>query len=130
MNSNVNSPSPVYVAVTPTVWWSDAYCFSPQDSERKRRAEQHALAAASPRALAEVYIRLGRIFRLREDPNGVTFFEKALELCRRHAYPLLEAAACIEYASFRTALGDVDEARAYEQRAHELSAQHGTSPAT
>jgi tetratricopeptide (TPR) repeat protein len=95
-----------------------------------RRAEQHALAAASPRALAEVYIRLGRIFRLRDDPNGVTFFEKALELCRRHGYPLLEAAACLEYANFRSAMGDVEEARAYEQLAHELSAQHGVSAAT
>jgi tetratricopeptide (TPR) repeat protein len=92
-----------------------------------RRAEQHALAAASPRALAEVYTRLGRIFRLRDDPNGVTFFDKALELCRRHDYPLLEAAACLEYASFRHALGDVDEARAYEQRAHELYARSGAA---
>ena len=93
-----------------------------------RRAEHHALAAGSPRALAEVYVRLGRIFRLREDPNGVTFFEKALELCRRHHYPLLEAAACLDYATFRTALGDADEATAYEARARELLAGRGAAP--
>lgn len=94
-----------------------------------RRAEQHALAAGSPRALAEVYTRLGRVFRLRQDPNGVTFFEKAIELCRHYRYPLLEAAACLEYAGFRAALGDADEARAYEQHAQQLIARSGAAAA-
>jgi tetratricopeptide (TPR) repeat protein len=86
-----------------------------------RRAEHHALLAGSPRALAEIYTRLGRLFRLRGDANGVTFFEKALELCRRHRYPLVEATACGEYAAFRAMLGDQEEARAYYERAAALS---------
>src|SRR5207253_3375745 len=47
-----------------------------------RAAEEHAVRSGSTRALAEIYTRLGKIFRLRSDLNGVTFFEKALELCR------------------------------------------------
>jgi tetratricopeptide (TPR) repeat protein len=92
-----------------------------------RRAERHALAAGSPRALAEIYTRLGRLFRLRGDANGVTFFEKALELCRRHRYPMVEATACAEYASFREMLGDADEARAYSERAALLSREYGAT---
>jgi tetratricopeptide (TPR) repeat protein len=88
-----------------------------------RRAEQHALQAGSPRALAEIYTRLGSICSAREDANGVTFFEKALELAARHEYPLLEATACAEYAAFRARLGDHDEARAYEARAEAITAR-------
>lgn len=90
-----------------------------------RRAEHHALAAASPRALAEIYTRLGRLFRLRGDANGVTFFEKALELCRIHRYLLVEATAYGEYAEFRRMLGDHDEARAYSERATTISRELG-----
>jgi tetratricopeptide (TPR) repeat protein len=86
-------------------------------AELGRRAEHHALAAGSPRALAEIYTRLGRLFRLRGDANGVTFFEKALELCRVHRYPLVEATAYAEYAEFRRMVGDDEEARAYGERA-------------
>lgn len=86
-------------------------------AELGRRAEHHALAAGSPRALAEIYTRLGRLFRLRGDANGVTFFEKALELCRVHRYLLVEATAYTEYAEFRYMLGDVEEGRAYGERA-------------
>jgi tetratricopeptide (TPR) repeat protein len=85
-----------------------------------RRAEDHALRAGSSRALTEIYIRLGRIFAAQQDANGVTFFEKALELAGRHAYPALEAAAYEAYAAFRSDLGDVEEAKAYIARAREL----------
>jgi tetratricopeptide (TPR) repeat protein len=88
-----------------------------------RRAEQHALGAGSPRALAEVYTRLGAICSARMDANGVTFFEKALELAARHEYLLLEATACTAYATFRARLGEPDEARAYEARAQALTAR-------
>jgi len=88
-----------------------------------RRAEQHALTAGSPRALAEIYTRLGQVFRLRGDGNGVTFFEKALELCHRHEYPWLEAVTSREYAAFRAALGDEEEAHAWEARARDLFEQ-------
>ena len=94
-------------------------------AELGRRAEHHALAAASPRALAEIYTRLGRLFRLRGDANGVTFFEKALELCRMHRYLLIEATAYTEYAEFRQMLGDDEEARAYHERADTIVRELG-----
>jgi tetratricopeptide (TPR) repeat protein len=90
-----------------------------------RTAESVALRTGSPRALAEIYTRLGKIFRLRVDLNGVTFFEKALELCRGRTYPLSEANAYLEYGIFRSALGDLEEARSYLERARELCTQSG-----
>lgn len=92
-----------------------------------RRAEQHALLAGSPRALAEIYTRLGIIFRLRGDANGVTFFEKALELCQQHGYAWLEAVASREYGAFRATLGDHEEASAWDARARDLFEQTGES---
>lgn len=92
-----------------------------------RAAEDLALRAASPRALAEIYTRLGKIFRLRSDLNGVTFFEKALEICRGRRYPLIEANAYLEYGIFRRTLGDTEEARSYIERARELCANIGAT---
>ena len=92
-----------------------------------RAAEDLALRAGSPRALAEIYTRLGKIFRLRSDLNGVTFFEKALELCRGRMYPLIEANAYLEYGIFRRILGDSEEARSYFERARELCAEIGAT---
>lgn len=92
-----------------------------------RSAEELALHAGSPRALAEVYIRLGKIFRLRSDLNGVTFFEKALEICRGGRYPLTEANAYLEYGIFRRTHGDLEEARSYLERARQLCAEIGAA---
>lgn len=92
-----------------------------------RSAEELALRAASPRALAEIYTRLGKIFRLRADLNGVTFFEKALEICRGHSYPLTEANAYLEYGIFRRTFGDVEEARSYLERARQICAELGAA---
>ncbi len=86
-----------------------------------RAAEELALKAGAPRALAEIYTRLGKIFRLRADRDGVTFFEKALELCRGRSYLFIEANAYLEYGIFRRILGDIDEARSYLERARQLS---------
>jgi tetratricopeptide (TPR) repeat protein len=96
-------------------------------AELGRRAEHHALAAGSPRALAEIYTRLGRLFRLRGDANGVTFFEKALELCRVHRYLLIEATAYSEYAEFRRMLGNDEEACAYAERAAAIMRELGAA---
>ncbi len=85
-----------------------------------RSAEEAALRSGSPRALAEIYTRLGKIFRLRGDPNGVTFFEKAVEICRNRRYPHTEANAYLEYGLFRRLHGDSEEARTYFERAREL----------
>lgn len=90
-----------------------------------RSAEELALRAGSPRALAEIYTRLGKTFRLRADLDGVTFFEKALELCRGQAYPLTEANAYLEYGIFRRILGDAEEARSCIERALQICAQIG-----
>lgn len=90
-----------------------------------RAAEERAVSAGSPHALAEIYTRLGKIFRLRADLNGVTFFEKALEICRKRRYPLTEANAYLEYGLFRRALGDIEEARSYIERARSLYAEIG-----
>jgi len=91
-----------------------------------RQAEDFAVVAASDRALAEVYARLGRIMRLRQDPHGVTFFEKAMELARSNRYTLTEAQTCVEYAIFRDAMGDPDEAHGLRQRARQLYDELGT----
>lgn len=92
-----------------------------------RAAEEVALDAGWPRALAEIYTRLGKIFRLREDLNGVTFFEKALEICRGHSYPLTEANAYLEYGIFRRTVGDVEEARSYLEQARHICAELGAA---
>jgi tetratricopeptide (TPR) repeat protein len=92
-----------------------------------RSAEEAALRAASPRALAEIYIRLGKIFRLRGDANGVTFFEKALEICRPRRYPQIEANAYLEYGHFRRLHGDMEEARTYFERARQLFSEIGAA---
>jgi tetratricopeptide (TPR) repeat protein len=85
-----------------------------------RSAEEAALRGGSPRALAEIYTRLGKIFRLRGDANGVTFFEKAVEICRPRRYPHIEANAYLEYGLFRRLHGDNEEARTYLERAVQL----------
>ena len=90
-----------------------------------RSAEEAALRAGSPRALAEIYTRLGKIFRLRADQNGVTFFEKAVEICRGRSYPHTEANAYLEYGMFRRLHGDLEEARSYFERARQLYAAVG-----
>jgi tetratricopeptide (TPR) repeat protein len=92
-----------------------------------RSAEEAALRAGSPRALAEIYTRLGKIFRLRGDQNGVTFFEKALEICGQGRYPHTEANAYLEYGLFRRTHGDIEEARSYFERAQKLSSEIGAA---
>jgi tetratricopeptide (TPR) repeat protein len=93
-----------------------------------RSAEDYAVAAASVRALAEVYLRLGRIMRARGDISGIAFFEKSLELARDYNYPWVEAHACAEYALLRADEGDAAEAEGLRHRALELFAQFGTDP--
>jgi tetratricopeptide (TPR) repeat protein len=91
-----------------------------------REAEDYAIAGGSARALADVYIRLGRIMRGRRDLHGVAFFEKAIQLSQENGYTLTEANACTEYALFRNMLGDVDEATGLRERAEHLLARMAT----
>src|SRR5690606_9811600 len=88
-----------------------------------RSAEDYAIAGASARALADIYIRLGRIMRARRDIHGIAFLEKAIQISQEDGYTLTEANACTEYALFRTMLGDTDEARGLRERAELLLAR-------
>ena len=88
-----------------------------------RSAEDYAIAGASARALADIYIRLGRIMRARRDIHGIAFLEKAIQISQENGYTLTEANACTEYALFRTMLGDTDEARGLRERAELLLAR-------
>jgi tetratricopeptide (TPR) repeat protein len=92
-----------------------------------RRAEEQAIATGSPLALAEIYIRLGKIFRVQGDSNGLTFFEKALELSKDR-YPLTQANAHFEYGVFRRIVGDPDEARGHIEQALLLFEEMGGMP--
>jgi tetratricopeptide (TPR) repeat protein len=94
---------------------------------RCREAETVALTHGSPRALAEVYMRLGRISAQRQDANGVAFFDKALEITRDKQYPLLNGDVCYEYARFRSQLGDSQAARSLFEQALAVYAELGAA---
>ena len=76
-----------------------------------RRAEEFAVVGNASRALAEVYIRLATITRLRGEENGIGFLEKAIELSRAESYHQAHARALQEYALLRERMQDFDAAR-------------------
>jgi tetratricopeptide (TPR) repeat protein len=94
-------------------------------SAHGRAAEQLALLAHSPYSLGETYRGLGNIARARGDDEGITFFEKALEIARAKRYPLLEGETLLEYARLRSQMSGEEEALAYLQRAREIFAELG-----
>lgn len=98
-----------------------------------RRAEEYALSVGSDRALADAYLRLGRLHRDRNDANAVGFFEQAILIARRGPYPMTEARARREYALFRRDLGDFDDALGHLQEAirlfHDLGAEDAEASA-
>lgn len=85
-----------------------------------REAEQHAIAARSPYFLGRMYHGLGNIARARADANGITFFEKALEIARHNELPLLEGETLTDYALLRSQIGGTEEAVSYLERAREI----------
>lgn len=85
-----------------------------------RDAEEEAVSHGSPRALAQVYLQLGKIATRRQDANGVNFFEKAIDMTAGKQYPLLVGEIYREYGRFRKALGDAPAARALLERARDL----------
>ena len=92
-----------------------------------RLAEEEGLALGSPRVLAEVYLRLGRISRLRNDANGVVFFNKVFDLVRQNGYRLLLGQAYYELALFRKAQGDRLAAAALFEQAMSVFTELGAT---
>jgi tetratricopeptide (TPR) repeat protein len=85
--------------------------------EQARLGEELALRHGFDLVLVHVYRLLGMLARLREDANGVTFFEKALEIARRRHYLHAQAEVHLEYGLFRRALGEDEEAAGHLERA-------------
>lgn len=89
--------------------------------DEARRAEDIAITHDFPSTLALVYMIMGKLRGRQGDETGFVFFEQAIELCRTgDPARRLEADVYSEYARFRVAMGDRNEARAYLERAREL----------
>jgi tetratricopeptide (TPR) repeat protein len=92
-----------------------------------RRAEEHAIASRSPYALCHMYRVLGSIARHREEPDGMIFFEKSLEIARDKGYPLHEAEALLEYGLLRHHTGNAEEAESFFDRAEAIFERLGAA---
>ena len=89
--------------------------------DEARRAEDIAITHNLPSTVALVYMIMGKLRGRQGDETGFVFFEQAIELCRTgDPARRLEADVYSEYARFRLAMGDQNEARAYLERAREL----------
>ncbi len=85
--------------------------------EQARLGEEIALRHGFNLILANLYRLLGTLSRLRRDENGVTFFEKALEITRQYHYLHAQAEVHVEYAIFRQTLGEPGEAEGHLEKA-------------
>jgi tetratricopeptide (TPR) repeat protein len=93
----------------------------PDAEDEIRIAEEIAIVYNLTRPLAHLYVVLGMVRTRQVDDTGFVFFEKAIELCRgEEPFPRLEAEVYVEYAMFRRALGEPDEARGCLERAREI----------
>lgn len=90
-----------------------------------RRAEEFALRSGSPYYLGHMYRGLGNIAEAQGHADGLTFFEKALEIARTKDMLLLEGEVLVDYARLRARIGGVEEAQAYLERAESLFTQIG-----
>jgi tetratricopeptide (TPR) repeat protein len=88
-----------------------------QSEEEARRGEEIALLHGFNLILVNIYRLLGTLSRLRLDANGVTFFEKAIELAQQYHYLHAQAEAHFEYGLFREALEEDEEAEGHFERA-------------
>lgn len=91
-----------------------------------RIAEEYALRSRSPYYLGHMYRGLGVIARSR-GAEGVTFFEKALEIARETDLPLLEGETLVDYAPLRADMGQTEEALDYLERARAIFTSLGAS---
>ena len=94
--------------------------------ELARMAEEHAIASRSPYTLGHVYAHLGNLARAKDDEDGFTFYEKALQIAREKGYPTLEAETLTDYAELRQRNGGAEEAVALLERARELFTELGS----
>lgn len=85
-----------------------------------RTAEEEALSARSPYFLGRVYQVRGNLAREMNRDDGLTFYEKALEIARRRGLRLLEGETLMDYALLRARMQETDEARSYLERAAEI----------
>jgi tetratricopeptide (TPR) repeat protein len=89
--------------------------------EELRRAEQLAIAGNLTRRLTEIYTLMGRLRGAQDDETGFVFFEQAIELSKLlERSPADEAQVYLEYGLFRERFGQLEEARAYLERAREI----------
>lgn len=105
-------------------WLLEGY--TTEAEEVARMAEQHAIATRSPYTLGYMYRQLGNLARARDDEDGFTFYEKALQIAREKGYPSLEAETLADYAELRGRNGGAEEAVAYLERACELFMELGS----
>lgn len=93
----------------------------PDAEDEARRGEELAIAHNLTRELARLYLILGEIRGRRRDESGFVFFENAIDLSRGlEPARDLEGEAYLQYARFRRAIGEPDEARACLDRAREI----------
>ncbi len=90
-----------------------------------REAEEWALEAGADDVLIEAYLLLGVSLRERGDDQGVTFFEKGLELARSGPFDLLRARVHLEYGRLRSDTADAEEARAHFEESRRIAAELG-----
>jgi tetratricopeptide (TPR) repeat protein len=101
----------------------------PDAEDELRAAEETAVVSNATRDLARLYLMRGKVRGRLGDDTGFVFFEKAIDLCRGpEPAPRLEAEAYLEYGLFRKQTGDLDEARAYMERAREILEAVGNGP--
>ncbi|HET7234303.1 MAG TPA: tetratricopeptide repeat protein [Longimicrobium sp.] len=115
----VSSTIRAIVATDFAEWWLHEGYIS-QAEEWGRVAEEHAIASGSPYTLGHMYRGRGNLARTTGAVDGLTFYEKALEIARSKGYPLLEAETLLDYAALRAQNGGAEEAIAYLERASEL----------
>ena len=99
-----------------------------EGEEELRHAERLAISNDLGRRLIQIYTRLGTLRGMQGAETGFVFFEQAIALCRLlDSAPAFEGRVYHQYGLFKAALGRMEEARAWLERARELFAAAGGS---
>ena len=89
-------------------------------AEQAREAEREAVRARLVPKLPEVYRLLGRIASAEGNTDAFVFFERALDIIRDRALPVLEEALTLQaYAECEARRGEAETARQLQQEAVE-----------